>query len=181
MDILFCSWLQAWNSWWGWLVTQWWYWVLAPRWQAKNHWPVCIIFLPCSPHPVKSPPMNSEVRSIDRELALCVSRSASLYYIAVLREYLIIGWVVALKRNNYATLICFDNVGNSSGKRIFSNWRRVSILRLKKSRTCISAAISFHSALFTVCTHLYTPGVCPPIVLDLIDAKSKLWCKLHSS
>jgi hypothetical protein len=44
MDILFCSWFQAWNSWWGWLVTQWWYWVLAPRRQAKNHWPVCIIF-----------------------------------------------------------------------------------------------------------------------------------------
>ncbi len=56
MDILFCSWLQAWNSWWGWLVTQWWYWVLAPRWQAKNHWPVCIIFSHVPPTLSKVPP-----------------------------------------------------------------------------------------------------------------------------
>ncbi len=117
---------------------------------------------------------------LPRTCLVCFQKCFPVLY-SCPKRYLIIGWVVALKRKNYATLICFDNVWNSSGKRIFSSWRRVSILRLKKLRTCISAAISFHSALFTVCTHLYTPGVCPPIILDLIDAKSKLWCKLHSS
>jgi hypothetical protein len=35
---------QAGNYRWGWLVAHGWYWVLAPRWQAKDHWPVGIKF-----------------------------------------------------------------------------------------------------------------------------------------
>ncbi len=140
-----------------------------------------VLFSPMFPPPCQksSHEFWSQIH-LPRTCLVCFQKCFPVLY-SCLKRYLIIGWVVALKRKNYATLICFDNVWNSSGKRTFSSWRRVSILRLKKLRTCISAAISFHSALFTVCTHLYTPGVCPPIVLDLIDAKSKLWCKLHSS
>lgn len=79
MDILFCSWLQAWNSGWGWLVTHWWYWVLAPRWQAKNHWPVCIIFshVPPTlskvlPWILKSDPSTENLPSVFPEVLPCI-------------------------------------------------------------------------------------------------------------